>query len=158
MTPEQHLALIRLQPGLRRAITHRFGSSMTDDLVNDANVAIIERAKRDRTFLVAKPAYVVRLGVWRAGDAARKEWSYLNFTVLGEPHERGTLPEQDYILSISVEQALAGVGERTRAVATGIADGMGTKDVAGMLDVMPQAVTYHKGKIRRALIESGINE
>lgn len=156
MTSQQRHILIRLQPALRRAIIARYGPAMADDLVQDANVAIIERANKDPAYLVATgEAYILQLGVWRAGDAARHEWAYLRAVAIGEDEIEALEVWPDFATTVSIDQALADVKERTRIVALGIAGGMGTTDIAAVLDVQPQGIAYHKRRLREAL--EGVN-
>jgi len=124
---------------------------MADDLVQDANVAIIERADRDPTYLVTSPAYIVQLGIWRAGDTVRREAAY--FRAVAPVELAKAQVETDFVTIATVAQALETVGGRTRLVADGLAGGMRETDIAVELGTRPQAITYHKRKLRRALAE-----
>jgi DNA-directed RNA polymerase specialized sigma24 family protein len=155
MTPHQYQALIRLQPRLRRAIISRFGLHDADDLVQEANVGIIERASADPTYLVQQPAYVVRAGLWRAGDALRRELAYQKRTApleaTGERASGAPASAPDLLEAIAVREAVAGLSATQRAVAAGLAAGQRRKEIAAALGVRPQSLAWHYGKLRRAL-------
>ena len=149
MTPHQYEALIRLQPRLRYAVVARFGPHDADDLVQEANVAIIERANADPSYLVQQPAYLVRAGLWRAADALRRETAYLNRIA---PLEFAEQPDElDLLEILAVREALAGLGERQRAIAVSLAAGRRKAEIAADLGIKRQSIYHHLAKIQVAL-------
>lgn len=152
MTPHQYQALIRLQSRLRYAIISKFGPQHADDLVQEANVSIIERANQDPTFLVQQPAYIVRRGLWRAGDALRRELNHQKRAVPLEEDLELESEELDLLDAIAVREAVEGLNAKQRDVAERLAIGLRRKEIADDIGIKPQSLTWHYGKLRRILI------
>lgn len=153
MTPHQYDALIRLQPRLRYAIISLFGPSDADDLVQEANVSIIEGADADPTYLVQQPAYVVQASLWGAGDAMRRELVHQKYSAPLEEAGERPADSPDPLEAIAVRQAIAGLSERLRIIAGGLAAGQRRKEIADDLGVTSQSLAWHYGKLCQALAD-----
>jgi len=151
MTPHQHQALIRLQPRLRYAIVSCFGPCHADDLVQEANVGIIERANANPSYLVQQPTYIVRAGLWRAGDALRRELVHQRHTTSLKEVDEQPADGHDLLEVIAVREAIADLNEKQRTVANGLAAGQRRTQIAAELGIRPQSLTWHCGKLRQAL-------
>jgi DNA-directed RNA polymerase specialized sigma24 family protein len=163
--PDPNGRLVGLQPRLRAAIVAKCGRQDLDDLLQEANVALLERAAADPEFLLQTDGYVVNWGVWRAQDANCRRYTYEGFAPLfpetGEDDDEAVAsgaqlaaipaPALDPDAAIAVRDALAGVTGKTRAVADGLLAGLRRKDIAEALGITSQSVGWHYSKLRRAL-------
>jgi FixJ family two-component response regulator len=100
-----------------------------------------------------QPAYVVRAGLWGAGDALQRELARHKHTAPLE--DAGERPADDPapLEAIAVRQAIAALDAAQRAVAARLATGRRRKEIADDLDIRSQSLTWHYAKLRGALAQ-----
>jgi len=165
LTQEQTTRLHELQPRIAEAARIAHYRWMTDcdidDIIQEANDAIITKATTDPDFLNQTDSYIVNMGIWRARDAARRERRHTNRTCDPPPPTDGDADDDlldrfsesgsDLDLRITIQQTLAGLNETTRRVAIMLAQGYRKVEIAQALGMSPQSVGYHTGRARQAL-------
>jgi DNA-binding CsgD family transcriptional regulator len=159
LTKEQHERIVNLQPYLRRRadwLHHtKFPTVPVDEIIAEANLAILERAAQEPDFLDQNDSYVTTHGLWRAKDACVRELTYEPLTLLDDENaglaDTLTAPEIDLDLTAAVHQALSQLDDTARQVAVMLAQGYRKSDIADQLGIRKQSIGWHVTKVRRAL-------
>jgi len=160
LSKEQQDRIVELQSYLRRraAWLHytKFPTVPVDEIIAEANLAILERAADDPDFLNQSNSYVTNHGLWRAGDAHRRVLRYEPDTLLDDEDTglADTLPapEADLDLSVAVREALAKLDDTARTVAIMLTQGYKKAEIARHLGIKKQSISWHCRKIEQALV------
>lgn len=159
LTQEQRDRIAGLHPLIRRRAeytSYRYyqGHIPADDIFQEANLAICQKALADPTFLEQTDSYVVTAGIWAAQEAARRALKHEPPTLLDDddgPAGTLTAPEADLDLSLAVREALDRLDDTARTVAAMLMQGYRKSEIADRLGIRKQSIAWHVKKVRRAL-------
>lgn len=160
---KQTARIIELQDDLSKMAAWLHHNEMPDmepdDLAQEMNLAILEKAQQDPDFLLAKKSYIINFAIWRAKDAARKNRRrYTNHLAETDPDDDDPAsfiaPDLDLDYSITIRQILDTLGEKTRSIALLLAQGYKKTEIAGMMKVTPQAIGYHVRQAQATFAEA----
>lgn len=169
MTPEQTAKLEALQPRLERAaigISNRSAHTIpADDIVQEANLAIIERAMTDPTFMDQTPSYIMQHGLWKARDQYRSKGTLgrydartVSLDALNADESTdyqfpadAVVVDDDLDLSVAVQQAIDTLGDTAKAICIMLANGYKKAEIARALGIQRQSINWHVKKARAAL-------
>ena len=128
-----------------------------EDILAQMNLALIERAESDPTFLDQQPGYISRAAAWAARTWCRRELygQKLQPNILDDETEDGQLvaekfaaDDQDLDLSVSVRATLERLDDKLQIVAQMLMQGFKKKEIAEALDVTPSSVSYYVNQLR----------
>jgi len=157
-----------LQPRIRRvsyslAAEYKWAET-PDELAQIMNLAILERAKTDRNFMLQTPAYVINHAAYRARDYYRKTFSAkksgLNTITMDLDAENPdgtdlaeTLADDgpDQELAIAVRDAIGTLTGRAGAIAKMMLQGMQRKDIAASFGIRSQSLSEDLARVKSAL-------
>jgi DNA-directed RNA polymerase specialized sigma24 family protein len=144
-TQAEDRVLCTLQPYLTR-IAHKIVGTYyphldPDDVLQEMNAALIERAHADPDFLDQAPGYQTRLAAWRA-----RSWCSHQTPASSLPDAATAAPAPDRDLALDVRAALATLSDRDRTIAAALSAGYNRTEIAHQLG-------YASGcGIRRSLV------
>lgn len=168
MVANQQQRLISLQPYLKRIahnLSHKYAGQSADDLLQAMNLAIVERAAKDPTFLDQADGYISQTAGWAARDYC---CSHLKGVNHGWHREAFSLDEEnpdgfdndelfadeqpDLGLALDIRDIVATLTGKTRKVADLMMQGYTGLELAERAGLKSnQAVNYYRGLIRQAL-------
>ena len=148
ITPDLEQYLIRIAYRLSYNADPPFDP---DDLLQEMHLCILERARRDPTFLEQRPGYISRAAAWAARDWCRRQHREKFDTSDYHNLERIEADHLDVDLSLSVQQALGELGEKARLVASAMMAGYRGPALVERVGMSKQLVYYYRQQIRSAL-------
>lgn len=155
MTSDQAQQIVKLQAQLipiAGAIAAQYDVDF-DDLLSEANAAIIERAAHDPSFLAQKENYITRWGAWRARDYARRQCQWQGMQPYQVEIEVTPTDPTDIAdtaeLADALENLITSLGTQARQVLSLWANGYSVKEIADTLSITPASVCCHKTRIRQ---------
>jgi DNA-directed RNA polymerase specialized sigma24 family protein len=159
LTQAQRDRIAGLHPLIRRraeytSYRHYQGRAPAEDIFQEANLAICQKALADPTFLEQTDSYVATAGIWAAQDASGRALKYEPPTLLDDDTglaDTIAAPETDLDLSIAVREALDGLDGTARTVATMLMQGYRKAEIARHVGIERQSIPWHVAKVRRAL-------
>ena len=164
LTPDQIETIEELQGYLTRVAHNIVRTSYPwadpDDLLQEMNVYILERAQQDPEFLDQTRSYITRAAAWNGRNALRGACRERNHTPL-EMDGEGDTPAMetrfaengpDVELSVAVTEALSALGDKALKIAKLIAAGWTGNDLARAAGLTSRkSVTYYRKQIAEAL-------
>ena len=130
-----------------------------EDILSQMNLAIIERAESDPTFLDQQPGYITKAAAWAARTWCRRELHGQNLqpNILDDETEDGQLmaetiaaSDTDLDLTISVRDTVASLDDKLQMVAQMLMQGFKKREIAETLGVTPASVSYYVNQLRSA--------
>lgn len=159
MNPSQEITFFELQDYLSRIarkLSHTYEGYESDELLQEMNVHILERAAQDPTFLDQQPGYITRAAAWHVRTWVRDQYDNrrigLNLEAdEDEPSEWMAAPVVDQDTIIDVQDALASLSGRVAEVAQMLMAGWKATEIASELGCSKATITYYKNQLRAAL-------